>query len=72
MGADLSFVTVGLSFTVAKGFSPLKRNAQSYCEVCCAARSIAGRTRYNFTPADSTQLLAQPERLKQPYTGELS
>lgn len=30
MGADLSFVTVGLSFTVAKGFSPLKRNASSY------------------------------------------
>lgn len=27
IGADLSFVTVGLSFTVAKGFSPLKRNA---------------------------------------------
>lgn len=30
IGADLSLVTVGLSFTVAKGFSPLKRNAQSY------------------------------------------
>lgn len=30
IGADLSFVTVGLSFTVANGFSPLKRNVQSY------------------------------------------
>jgi len=30
IGADLSFVTVGLSFTVAKGFSPLQRNAHSY------------------------------------------
>lgn len=39
MGADLSFVTVGLSFTVAKGFSPLKGNAQSYCKVCCSTTS---------------------------------
>lgn len=35
IGADLSFVTVGLSFTVAKGFSPLKRNAWSYLKAGC-------------------------------------
>lgn len=39
IGADLSFVTVGLSFTVAKGFSPLKRNAQSYRKDCCKPKS---------------------------------
>lgn len=32
MGADLSFVTVGLSFTVAKGFSPLKRKCRKLLE----------------------------------------
>lgn len=45
IGADLSFVTVGLSFTVAKGFSPLKRNAQSYWKARCSTEPSLSHAR---------------------------